>query len=208
MRTAHYVISTHWDREWYEPLQGFRMRLVDMLDEVFETLERDPAFKTFVMDGQYIPVADYLEVRPEKLETIRRYAREGRFKAGPWYVLPDEWLVSGESIIRNIQLGMRLAEELGAASSRAGFACDLFGHISQLPQLFVQLGIPFAYIWRGTYEKEHKGHLNWKSPDGTVMPTYRFGRVGYCSWAFDVREAQKPDEAFDSDKALQKVVDF
>jgi alpha-mannosidase/mannosylglycerate hydrolase len=208
MRTAHYVISTHWDREWYEPLQGFRMRLVSMLDEVFDTLERDPAFKTFVMDGQYIPIADYLEIRPEKLETIRRFVREGRFKAGPWYVLPDEWLVSGESLIRNLQLGMRLAAELGAPSSRAGFACDLFGHISQLPQIFTQLGIPFAYIWRGTYEREHHGHLNWKSPDGTSIPSYRFGRVGYCSWAFDVRESHKPDERFNPEAAVQKVVAF
>lgn len=208
MRTAHYVVSTHWDREWYEPLQGFRMRLVSMLDEVFDTLERDPAFKTFTMDGQFIPVADYLEIRPEELETIRRHAKEGRFKVGPWYVLPDEWLVSGESLIRNIQLGMRLSEELGGASSRAGFACDLFGHISQLPQLFTQLGIPFAYIWRGTYEKEHHGHLNWKSPDGSIIPTYRFGRVGYCSFAFDVRESHKLDLSFDPEAAVQKLVDF
>ena len=207
-RTAHYVVSTHWDREWYEPLQGFRMRLVSMLDEVFDTLERDPAFKIFTMDGQYIPIADYLEVRPEKLDAVRRYVKEGRLKVGPWYVLPDEWLVSGESIIRNIQLGMRLSEELGAPPSKAGFACDLFGHISQLPQLFQQLGIPFAYIWRGTTERDHHGHFLWQSPDGTSVPAYRFGKVGYCSWAFDVRDAQKPDEKFDPEAAVQKVVDF
>src|SRR3954449_9834702 len=129
-RVAHYVASTHWDREWYEPLQGYRMRLVSLLDEVLDTLARDPAFKIFTMDGQFIPVNDFLEIRPEKRETLQLFAREGRFKAGPWYVLPDEWLVSGESIIRNIQLGMRLADELGGGTSRAGFACDLFGHIS------------------------------------------------------------------------------
>ncbi len=208
MRTAHYVISTHWDREWYEPLQGYRMRLVSLLDEVFDTLTRDPAFKIFTMDGQFIPVTDYLEIRPEKRGMVERFAREGRFKTGPWYVLPDEWLVSGESIIRNIQLGMKLANELGGETSRAGFACDLFGHISQMPQLFVQLGIPFAYIWRGTYEKEHKGHLNWKSPDGTIIPCYRFGRVGYCTWATDVRECNKNEIPFDKEAAVQKAVDF
>src|SRR4051812_32959370 len=173
-RTAHYVISTHWDREWYEPLQGYRMRLVSLLDEVFDTFERDPPFSIFTMDGQYIPIADYLEVRPERAECVRRYVKQGRLKVGPWYVLPDEWLVSGESLIRNIQLGLRLSSKLGAPPSRAGFACDLFGHISQLPQLFQQLGIPFGYVWRGTYEREHKGHLNWQSPDGTVLPAYRF----------------------------------
>src|SRR4051794_15650859 len=140
-RIAHYVASTHWDREWYEPLQGYRMRLVSLLDEVFDTLAKDPAYKTFVMDGQSIPVYDYLEVRPERREQIARFVKEGRFKVGPWYVLPDEWLVSGESIVRKLKIGMRLADELGAPTSRAGFVCDQFGHIGQLPQIFAQLGI-------------------------------------------------------------------
>src|SRR6266700_1717143 len=107
MRTVHYVASTHWDREWYEPFQGYRMRLVSMLDEVFDTLERDPAFKSFVMDGQYIPIQDYLEVRPARAQCVREFVRNGRLKLGPWYVLPDEWLVSGESLVRNLQMGIR-----------------------------------------------------------------------------------------------------
>ena len=69
-RTAHYVSSTHWDREWYESFQGFRMRLVTLLDEVIETLERDPAFASFVLDGQVIPLHDYLEVRPERADRV------------------------------------------------------------------------------------------------------------------------------------------
>jgi alpha-mannosidase len=39
-RTAHYIRSTHWDREWYQPFQGYRMRLVSMLDEVLEAMGR------------------------------------------------------------------------------------------------------------------------------------------------------------------------
>ena len=60
------MATTHWDREWYETLQGFRMRLVSLLDEVFEMMDRDESFKTFVMDGQFFLVTDYLEIRPEK----------------------------------------------------------------------------------------------------------------------------------------------
>ena len=91
MRTAHYVASTHWDREWYETFQGFRMRLVSMLDELFKIMQDDSAF-TFEMDGQFIPIADYLEVRPEREPLVRQFASEGRLRLGPWYVLPDEWL--------------------------------------------------------------------------------------------------------------------
>ncbi len=159
-RIAHYVASTHWEREWYETLQGVRMRLVSLLDEVFETMDRHDAFKIFVFGGQYIPVTDYLEIEPENETAFKDSVKNGKLKLGPRYVLPDEWLVSGESIIRNLQLGMRLSSQMGAPSSRAGFVCDQFGHIGQMPQSFDQLGIPMAFVWRGTHEAELGGHFH------------------------------------------------
>ncbi|MBN1292808.1 MAG: glycoside hydrolase family 38 [Candidatus Latescibacteria bacterium] len=206
-RIAHYVASTHWDREWYEPFQGFRMRLVSMLDEVYDTFDKDKAFKAFVMDGQTIPVCDYLEIRPENRARIEEYVKADKFKLGPWYVLPDEWLVSGESLVRNLQMGMETASSFGAPSSRAGFMCDMFGHVGQMPQIFDQMNISAAFVWRGTLEKELHGHFNWKAPDGTIIPTYRFARTGYCTYAFDVRNATS-DEPFDLDKAVDKLVAF
>ena len=38
-RTVHYVLSTHWDREWYQAFQHFRYRLVQVLDEVIAGLQ-------------------------------------------------------------------------------------------------------------------------------------------------------------------------
>src|SRR6478735_321446 len=32
--TVWLVPHTHWDREWYEPFQRFRLRLVDLMDDV------------------------------------------------------------------------------------------------------------------------------------------------------------------------------
>ncbi len=207
-RTAHYVASTHWDREWYEPFQGFRMRLVSMLDEVFDTMDRDPSFRTFVMDGQVIPVTDYLEIRPEREEDVRRFVREGRLRLGPWYVLPDEWLVSGESIVRNIEYGLALAREYGAEPSRAGFLCDMFGHTGQMPQILAGFGSRAAFIWRGTHEREHHGIVRWVSPDGTALPAYRFGPDGYCTYAFKVRRAFRPDEPFVFEDAVGRLVGY
>ena len=70
------VPHTHWDREWYEPFQRFRLRLVDLMDDVTERALRDPGFR-FTMDGQMAAVEDYLEVRPEARETVRRFAEAG-----------------------------------------------------------------------------------------------------------------------------------
>ena len=33
---VHLVPHTHWDREWYEPFQTFRMRLVELVDQLLE----------------------------------------------------------------------------------------------------------------------------------------------------------------------------
>jgi alpha-mannosidase len=207
-RIAYYVASTHWDREWYESFQGFRARIVSLIDEVLATFERDPAFSTFVMDGQLIPILDYLEVRPDQVGTIRRLVREGRLRLGPWFVLPDEWLVSGESLVRNLQYGMAWSTEFGAPSSRAGIVCDQFGHIGQLPQIFAQLGLLGALIWRGTQERDHAGSFLWRAPDGTALPTYRFGHHGYCNYAVHVREAWSLDTPFDLETAIERLISY
>ena len=38
------VPHTHWDREWYEPYQEFRLNLVDMLDTLLPLLESDASY--------------------------------------------------------------------------------------------------------------------------------------------------------------------
>ena len=48
-----YVIShTHWDREWYQPFQMYRYRLVRMMDRMIEDLEGNGDFSVFHLDGQ------------------------------------------------------------------------------------------------------------------------------------------------------------
>ncbi|MSU69592.1 MAG: glycoside hydrolase family 38 [Opitutaceae bacterium] len=208
MRTAFYVASTHWDREWYDSFQGYRVRLVSLLDELLATMAADPAYQSFVMDGQLIPILDYLEIRPERKEAVQELVRQSRLKLGPWYILPDEWLVSGESLIRNLQAGIAGAMEFGAPASHAGLVADQFGHVGQLPQIFDQLSLPVAFVWRGTHERESGGHFNWRAPDGTVIPTYRFGRMGYTGYADAVRACRQPDRRQTLDQTVEALVDY
>src|SRR5580704_9937129 len=100
-RRISIVPHTHWDREWYEPFQTFRLRLVHLMDTLLELLEQDPSYSRFLLDGQMAMVEDYLEVRPENEERIRALAAAGRISMGPWYILMDEFLASGETIVRN-----------------------------------------------------------------------------------------------------------
>ena len=111
-RRVAVVPHTHWDREWYSPFQTFRLRLVDLLDDLLPRLEADPSYAHFLLDGQMAVVDDYLAVRPEAEDRLRRLAATGRVAMGPWYILMDEFLVSGETIIRDLQLGLERAAAL------------------------------------------------------------------------------------------------
>ena len=172
MGARHLVVvpHTHWDREWYRTHEEFRYRLVRLVDGLLDLLEGDPAFRHFTLDGQSIVVDDYLEVRPGARERIAKLVRAGRLLVGPWYVLPDEWLVSGEALIRNLELGLRRAEALGAAM-RLGYVPDQFGHVGQLPQIFAGFGFEAAVLWRGVGADVASTPFTWEAPDGTRLLT-------------------------------------
>jgi alpha-mannosidase/mannosylglycerate hydrolase len=185
-RNVHYVLSTHWDREWYQPFQDYRYRLVELIDEMMAGWADGRLQGPFQTDGQVIVLEDYLEIRPERRAQVEALVRDGHFVVGPWYVLPDEFLVSGESLIRNIELGRRVARGFGAEPSNAGFLCDMFGHNSQMPQIFAGFGMPMAFIWRGNNLSDSRVVI-WRGADGTEIPSYRFGENGYCTYATTVR---------------------
>jgi hypothetical protein len=168
-RTVYVVPHTHWDREWYQPHELFRWRLVQMVDELIDHMERDPAFRCFNLDGQSIVIADYLELRPENEGRLRALIEAGRIVIGPWWVQPDEFLPSGESHIRSFQRGIRFAERMGGCL-RVGHCADQFGHIAQMPQIMRQLGLTSACLWRGVPDSVPGWSFWWEAPDGTRIP--------------------------------------
>ncbi len=172
MERARLVVvpHTHWDREWYRTHEEFRVRLVALVDRVLDTLERDHEFRHFTLDGQTIVVDDYLAVRPEARSRIEKLVRDGRLLVGPWHVLPDEWLVSGEALIRNLRLGLERGDAVGGAM-RLGYVPDQFGHVGQLPQIFRRFGLEGAALWRGVGEDVSQTGFWWEAPDGTRVFT-------------------------------------
>ncbi len=168
MRRVSIVPHTHWDREWYAPFQTFRMRLVELLDGLFPQLEADPDFRHFLLDGQMAVIDDYLAVRPEAEHRLRQLAVDGRVAMGPWYILMDEFLVSGETIIRDMEVGLARAEAFGGAMD-IGYLPDMFGHIAQMPQLLTQFGFEHAVVWRGVPSAVDRSAFWWVAPDGSKV---------------------------------------
>lgn len=166
---VHIVPHTHWDREWYEPFQTFRMRLVDLVDSVLDLMDAYPSF-VFTLDGQLATVDDYLEIRPEEEARLRRHIAEGRLAVGPWQILMDEFLPSGETIVRNLERGWRRAEELGGVM-RVGYLPDMFGHVAQMPQLLRRAGLRDAVLWRGVPAAIDHHAFSWSAPDGSWVRT-------------------------------------
>ena len=128
------VPHTHWDREWYKSYQDFRLDLVELIDTLIPLLERDASYPYFMLDGQMAVVDDYLEVRPEAEGRLRALAAAGRVSMGPWYILMDEFLASGETIVRNLQMGIERGAAFGGVMD-VGYLPDMFGHIAQMPQI-------------------------------------------------------------------------
>lgn len=162
------VPETHWDREWYLPFQEFRIKLVRLTDKLLKILDTDPEYKSFTFDGQTVVLEDYLEIRPQERERLKKYVAEDRILVGPWYILPDEFLVSAEATVRNLLMGHMIAEEFGRPM-KAGYIPDPFGHISQLPQILQGFGIGDVFFTRGMGEEMENMNSEfwWEAPDGT-----------------------------------------
>ena len=183
------VPHTHWDREWYAPFAEFRERLVAMMDTLLELAEG--GFPHFHLDGQVAMVDDYLDARPEREGDLRLAAAEGKLSLGPWFTQMDEFLTSGESHIRNLELGLSRARELGPVLL-AGYLPDQFGHIGQMPQLLRRAGIDRAVVWRGVPSSIGSTSFRWRSPDGSEVRAEYMAFGYFFGDAF--RQIEDPDE--------------
>ena len=171
------VPHTHWDREWHVPFQAGRVRLVRLLDVVLDDLESG-ALGHLWLDGQTAALDDYLAVRPESERRVRAVVADGRLGVGPWVVPMDEFVVSPETIVRNLAAGLRRRAELGAIGPAVGYGPDVFGHVAQLPQLLRLAGIDHAVVWRGVPQAvvDAATAFRWEAPDGSVVRTeYLYG---------------------------------
>ncbi|CAM3145225.1 alpha-mannosidase [Lactococcus hircilactis] len=150
MKKKVYIIShSHLDREWYMPFEQHHMRVVELFDAIIEAFENDPSFKYFHVDGQTIPLDDYLEVKPQNKALIMKYIADGRLKIGPFYILQDDFLISSEAHVRNTLVGLKEVQKYGGKAVKIGYFPDTFGNMGQTPQMMRKMGLEAAAFGRG-----------------------------------------------------------
>lgn len=183
-RQVGVVVQTHWDREWYFAREKFLARLLRVMDLVAAQLE-DGRLEHFLFDGQVAALEDLLaHAEPALAARVLKLVREGRIALGPWYVMADEFLCSGESLWRNLEIGMRDARAHGNCQT-VGYLPDSFGHIAQMPQILRHHGISASVLWRGV-DAAHS-EFDWQAPDGTRIGTL-FLTQGYYQHPFNVQD--------------------
>ncbi len=180
-KTLHVISNSHWDREWGYPFEETRLLLLDFMDELLDLLDSDPKFQSFTFDSQTLGMLDYLELRPENRAKVEKYVKSDRLIVGPWYSLPEEFLVNGESLVRNLLIGHRTAEKLGKVS-RIGYTPFSYGQTSQMPQIYNGFGIDTIVFYRGI-NTPHSEFI-WHGADDSRLFGMRFGCMSRFSYYF------------------------
>jgi len=198
----HVFSHTHWDFEWYEVQEGYKLQLVRLMEHLLDTLEKDPEFK-FHMDGQVMPIIDYLEILEERdtldnknsvreaERRISQFVKRGQLHIGPCWTTPETSLISCESLIRNINRGIRFSKKFGVVSN-IFYNADAFQYHSQVPQIIEGTGLKSAYTWRAYKQGKALKDLSlWKGADKTVVIKYHPPRSYAQTWHLpkDPREA-------------------
>lgn len=184
--------QTHWDREWYWEFEKYRTQLLSVARQIIRELESG-AMPNFHLDGQSCALEDIVAVDPQLEEPLAKQIAKKNLRIGPWYVLADQMLVGGESLVRNMERGIKVASKYGEPL-KVGYCPDTFGHTQDMPRILKGFGIENAVVWRGVPELDEGPEFFWKSPDGSEVVGYLLPD-GYYQTAFQEAQYLNENEA-------------
>lgn len=190
------VSNTHWDREFRFSFEKTRYKLLRMMDTLIEILENDKDYHSFILDGHTLLVEDYLEMRPENTETVKRLISEGRIIIGPYYTLAEQFSISHEALVRNLIYGRRLMKKYGAKPIKTAYTPSSWGQTGQYPQIIKDFGIEYMMFYRGISHDEAPAEYVWEAPDGTSLLTSRFALYCRYNWYYQVHRAVTRHKVF------------
>ena len=163
-KQVYAYLHTHWDREWYRDKEDFNLRLLDVMDIILDELKHNKA-PFFYLDGQVIALLDYLKYRPKKKEEIISLIKAQKLAIGPYFVSTDSYLTNFCSMLKNLDLGMKISKEFGQKKNYIGYMSDIFGISNSIFEALKLKNIDKALIWRGVNPKKINNNCNFIKND-------------------------------------------
>ncbi|MBR3605547.1 MAG: hypothetical protein IKL52_05930 [Candidatus Gastranaerophilales bacterium] len=163
-KRVYAYLHTHWDLEWYRDKEDFNLRLLDVVDIIIKELKNDKA-PFFYLDGQVIALLDYLKYRPEKKEEIISLIKAQKLAIGPFFVSADSYLINFCSMLKNLDLGMKIAKEFEQKKNYIGYMSDIFGVSNSIFEALKLKNIDKALIWRGVNPNKINNNCNFIKND-------------------------------------------
>lgn len=191
------VSNTHWDREWKRSFEKTRRLLLDMIDAVVEILEKNPDYHSITLDGQSILIDDYLEIKPERTEIIKKLISEGRIIIGPYYTLAEQFSISHEPIVRNFMFGKKTMKKYGAKAVTVAYTPSSWGQTGQLPQILKEFDLDKMMFYRGISHDEADAIYIWSAPDGTKVLASRYAIYARYNWYYLVHRIVTRGQKFE-----------
>lgn len=168
----HVLCWSHLDREWDFPFESTRIEFAAIIEDIMDLLEKNPACRSYHLDGQVVPLVDYLALKPEQLARVKRLTRKGRLLIGPWYTLPEMNVIAGECLARNFLRAQKAAAPLGGVM-KVGLSNTSWGQISQMPQILRNFGIDSYTSYRGVPVNDIERECLWEGSDGSRVMLIR-----------------------------------
>ncbi len=109
------------------------------------------------------------EYEPELFARIKRLVKEGKWRImGGWYLQPDCVMPSGESFIRQIEVGNQYFAEKFGVKTETGVNFDPFGHNRGLVQILEKKGYK-NYVFVRPLKMFPEQNFVWKGYDGSEV---------------------------------------
>lgn len=150
MKKLYLVPHMHWDREWYFSSDTANVLLHSNIKEMLKVIKNQKQF----FDGQWSLIDDYLKNSPEDKQEIIKLLKEKKISSGPFYSQPDVFNSQAETIIRNIEIGGKVADELSVPNPKTAYLPDTFGFGKNLINIFKEHDLKNFVFWRGLPQKQ------------------------------------------------------
>lgn len=209
MQTAYLVPTFHHDIAYLRPEKEYTARCLEIIDEAVRIMQENPEYHFFVEQAWLWE--EYWAARPEKRDTLRSLAREGRLCIEPGlFAVPDMTLPDGESLYMHATVGGKIVMDTLGVRPRVCMIADCWGHHGQIPQIMSQCGYDyyaFSRCMRGDVDRQN---FIWRGIDGSVIRAHwmstHYDGVGFPT-AEKTENAAELEWAEAGEKGIRELMD-